>query len=290
LAAIEKNVVSSKLTCHTLLCCGLKEDMSQSILPLVVIAGTLLLTCSAAPVVLPTATIMPLTLGENEARVVTVVRIPKPWWAPRFVVESRFVDAIGQYALIDGLEYKAFTLSDLGQFGGIYLWQTPKAASAWFDNAWHERVQRKYNVSADLQVFDALWTVDGPDRATGEVLPQRALKSHAVAVLVLSEHSIERGRQEELLRAFAVDHGLAPGLVRLNFIRDTQGHIGVAELWSSREAAETYWTPTRRMQAAGKLQSSLSQAWFSAPVLLDAEQAKQDARTAHLVSGPGDKR
>ncbi len=264
--------------------------MGQSFLTSVVCGSVLLIGCSTAVARGSPQPIKDLTLGPKEARTVAVVRIQKPWWAMRFMVVSRFVDAVAQYALIPGLEYKAFTLSDANQFGGLYVWESETSAQAWFTPAWHERAQKKYGVPADLQRFEALWTVNGTAEANGEVLPQRAIKSQATVVLVLSEKSVDLPHQEEVLRTHALEHGLPPGLVRVSFIRNTHGRVGAAEVWATREAAESFWSQTRRSQAAAALRSPIEMTWFSAPVLLDAAQAKMDALAIELQSGAGDQR
>ena len=52
--------------------------------------------------------------------VAVVVKVPTPWYAPRFLVTSKMRDTIPQYQAIAGLNFKAFSFAKAdGHFGGI---------------------------------------------------------------------------------------------------------------------------------------------------------------------------
>ena len=87
--------------------------------------------------------------------VVSVVNVPSPWYAPGFVVAGRMRDAVPEYAVIDGLDFKYFTMSKTGTLGGVYLWQNRRAADTFYDEAWHQRIKESYGKPADLQFFNA---------------------------------------------------------------------------------------------------------------------------------------
>src|SRR5262249_15136041 len=68
---------------------------------------------------------------DDATPVVVVVKIPKPWYAARFVVVSKMRDSIPQYENIPGLTYKAFSIAQKdGQYGGIYYWKDRASADA----------------------------------------------------------------------------------------------------------------------------------------------------------------
>jgi hypothetical protein len=66
-------------------------------------------------------------LGEGlaaNAPVAVVVKVPTPWYAPRFFVTRRMRDTIPRYQAIPGLSFKAFSFARAdGHYGGIYLWK-----------------------------------------------------------------------------------------------------------------------------------------------------------------------
>ena len=92
------------------------------------LAGALLVvtaTCAQAQ--------SPQTPGEP---VVAVVRVPKPWYAPRALVVSRMRDTIPDYDKVPGLLFKAYSLGrDSGEFGGLYFWRSREQAQACLDEA-----------------------------------------------------------------------------------------------------------------------------------------------------------
>lgn len=85
--------------------------------------------------------------------IVSIVNVPSPWYAPEFVVNGRMQDAIPDYAVIPGLDFKYFTTSDQGTLGGIYLWQSKASAEAFYNDAWHARIQETYGQEADLKFY-----------------------------------------------------------------------------------------------------------------------------------------
>ena len=88
----------------------------------------------AATAVAPSATAMVSTPAQAQsapgsivapaAAVVTIVRIPTPWYAPRFLVVRKMRESMPLYRSIDGLVHKAYSLArpDV-RFGGISLWK-----------------------------------------------------------------------------------------------------------------------------------------------------------------------
>jgi hypothetical protein len=63
--------------------------------------------------------------------VAVIVKVPKPWYAPRFVVVAKMRDTIPQYQALPGLAFKAFSFAQAdGNFGGIYLWMDLTSARA----------------------------------------------------------------------------------------------------------------------------------------------------------------
>ena len=95
------------------------------------------------------------SIAASTTLVAVIVKVPKPWYAPRAVVVGKMRDTIPQYQNLPGLNYKMFSFARIdGHFGGIYQWESETAADAWFNTGRHERVARTYGAAAAIEWFD----------------------------------------------------------------------------------------------------------------------------------------
>jgi len=100
------------------------------------LSATLTALAIATPIATPAAAQTPAT-DSAPAPVVVIVRVPKPWYAPKALVASKMRDTIAEYDKLPGLKYKIYTLAQAdGRYGGVYLWQDRASAEAWFNPAW----------------------------------------------------------------------------------------------------------------------------------------------------------
>jgi hypothetical protein len=188
----------------------------------------------------------PLVLGPPTKQVVVVVRIPAPWYAPAFLIRRRFRQAVPQYQALPGLRRKYFTLTDDRLFGGIYLWDDRASADAFFTDAWHASVRRKYGVPGQVDVFDAPFTVEGTCGASSDAV---------AALLFVAPHGLER--------LMAGLHSAA-GLVRTYLVTQGEDRAAAVTLWTNREVADAFLTPAWRDRAQVEALT-----WFAAPVLIE---------------------
>ena len=94
------------------------------------------------------------SIAASTTLVAVIVKVPKPWYAPRAVVVGKMRDTIPQYQNLPGLNYKMFSFARMdGHFGGIYLWRDRASAEAWFNPGWHERVKKTYGAFAAIEWF-----------------------------------------------------------------------------------------------------------------------------------------
>jgi hypothetical protein len=203
------------------------------------------------------------------ARAVAVVRVPSPWYAPRFVIRGKFRDVLLEYEAITPLEAKYFTISDDGQFGGLYLWATRADAERHFDAAWHAKVRQRRGVDGDVLIMDAPYVVNGPAVPQGEPVGARSEKFPAWASVVrweLGDAQRVTPAAQDLARAAWP----GPALVR-GFVVTGPTWVGVAALWATRAAAEgAAAQSTRATIAAGLGATDSSAILFEAPLLIDA--------------------
>jgi hypothetical protein len=225
---------------------------------------------------------LPLKTASNttERGAIAVVRVPLPWYAPRFSIVSKFVDSLPQYSALPGLFFKAYTISDERQFGGVYWWNSRATAEAWFNEAWHARVKKVRGVDGDVLIFDVVETVDGPDSFLGERIAPSAVKSQtSIAVVTLS--GLSDTQKSTFFSKVSPHLQKALGLVRSSLVTSASGQVGVVTLFASRPAAEAFWTQPRidDLNATAATQATL--AWFASPLLLDnvkSEDKETDAR------------
>jgi hypothetical protein len=127
-------------------------------------ATTLLMAGSVTSAQTPASTDKPLEAGIP---VVVIVKVPKPWYAPRALVTSKMRDTIPEYARLNGLAFKAFSFErQSGDFGGVYYWRDAGSAQTWFNPAWLERVKKERGADAQVRYLDAPLSIDNTPGGT----------------------------------------------------------------------------------------------------------------------------
>jgi hypothetical protein len=190
-----------------------------------------------------------------DAPVLAIVKVPKPWYAPRFVVTGKMRDTMPQYAALPGLAFKAFSFAQAdGAFGGLYLWKDAASARAWFSPAWFERVQRERGVTAQVRLMQVVAVVDTVPGGT-----PTDPDSPAVATLTPgTAGGTAAAPSPEALEAMRSADQRVPGLLRRYRVVDNEGRAGVLSLWRDATAAR------QQMDAAVQAASE----WFDTPILL----------------------
>lgn len=243
-------------------------DIVPNALSTLILLG-ILAACSSPKFVAPPAQTAP-PLGEPADSAVAIVRIPAPWYAPSFVIRSKFVDAVPEYEAIAGLWRKYFTLSEDREFGGIYLWRTRAQAEAFYSEKWRARVRQRYGVDGDLSIFDGPYVIEGTAQLEAEPIDTRASRYPARATLLLFD--ILAGASDlARLRKLATVHGVPTGLVRSYYVRSERGEMGVVDLWATAEHAASFLSDARLAAFAAALETKAPPrvVAFDAPVLLE---------------------
>jgi hypothetical protein len=208
---------------------------------------------------------------SGNSPVAVVVKVPTPWYAPKFFVTSRMRDTIPQYQAIAGLNFKAFSFarSD-GHYGGIYLWKDLHAARAWFTPQWFERVEQERGAAANVRVVEVVLALDNTPGGT----PANA-NSSAVATVV--EISIPAGvSKERIAQGYAAavpGFQRVPGLLRKYFITTADGKFGGIYIWKDEASANAWFTPAWRDRVLKEYGQPASLEWFDTPILLPGQDA-----------------
>jgi hypothetical protein len=197
--------------------------------------------------------------------VAVIVKVPKPWYAPRFVVVSKMRDTIPQYQALPGLAFKAFSFAQAdGHFGGIYLWKDLASAQAWFSPAWFARVEQERGVAADVRFFEVLAAIDNTPGGT-------LADPDSSSVATLSTWPVPAGVDKlNLSRQFQsgleADRRL-PGLLRRCFVVTEQGRYGHISVWRDEASARSASDGGKAAGARSPDGDAVVE-WFDTPILL----------------------
>lgn len=217
--------------------------------------------------------------------VVSVVRVPTPWYAPRALVVSKMRDTIPLYAQLPGLAFKAFSIERTSKdFGGLYYWPDGKSAKAWYNADWFERVRKERGVEGRVAMYDAPLSVDNvPGGLKG------ADPSSGVATLVLLRTPAGVGREqiETEFRKAAPSYRTVPGLLRKHFI---VGHdntsFGGLYLWRDEASAQAWFNDAWHERVRKTYGQEAAIDWFDTPILLPTRDAANAAPASAMIVAP----
>jgi hypothetical protein len=221
------------------------------------------------------------SLPAQPTPVVVIVRVPKPWYAPRKVVVGKMRDTIPEYSKVPGLLFKAFSFErDSSDFGGLYFWRDRAGAEAWFSPAWFERVRKERGVEAQVRMFDVLLSVDNTAGGT-----QADSDSRAVGTLV--EIPIPAGVTRERLaaefNAAVPTYQRIPGLLRKHFTVSSSGSFGGVYLWKDEASARAWFDDAWHARVVRTYAQDAKIEWFDTPILLPSQDAANRAAARELV-------
>jgi hypothetical protein len=205
--------------------------------------------------------------------VVAIVKVPKPWYAPKSLVLKKMQSTVAQYEHLTGLDYKIFTLTQPdAQFGGVYLWRDRAAAQGWFSPAWHERVLKERGATADVRIFSAPVVVSNTALAPTDVSNANRV---ATLVTVVTPPQISRERLVAEFTAAAPSYQKASGLIRKYFIITDDGKFGGVYLWDTQASAQQWFSPAWHDRVLKTYGASANLEWFDAPILTPSKLNNQ---------------
>jgi Putative mono-oxygenase ydhR len=213
---------------------------------------------------------MPANVGNPlnvlpKSNVVSIVTVPKPWYAPRALVISKMRDTQSQYETLAGLQYKIYTFRQTdSQFGGIYLWNDSASAQAWFNPAWFERVRQERGVEGVVRYVDAPVVLDNkktPNQA-GQV---------ATFVTIPIPAGVTREKLVDEFNAAVPTYQRITGLLRKYFIVTPDGQFGGIYLWDSQANADQWFSPAWHQRVRDTYGKAAALEWFDAPILLPSK-------------------
>ena len=215
------------------------------------------------------------------ATVVAIVKVPKPWYAPRALVVSKMRDTLPQYAQLPGLRYKAFSFArEDGDFGGLYYWQDAASARAWFNAAWFERVRKERGVEGQVRFFDALISIDNTPGGTPQDIDSAAV---GTLVEIAIPAGVGRDRLYAEFKAAVPTYQKVPGLLRKHFIVSEAGTFGGLYLWKDEASAKAWFNAAWHERVKTTYGTPAKIEWFDTPILLPTQRAENEAMDRALV-------
>jgi hypothetical protein len=221
----------------------------------------------------PTALVQAATVSgagfEPTSAVAVIVKVPKPWYAPKSVVVGRMRDTMPQYESLPGLSFKAFSLAQVdGQYGGIYLWTDLASAKVWFSPAWFERVEKERGAKGDVRLYEVPVAIDNTPGGT----PANAESvSVATVVSIAIPAGIGRQRLVKEFEAAIPVYQKVPGLMRKYFTLSEDGRFGGIYLWKDQASAERWFNDAWKERVRKTYGSESVIEWFDTPILLPSK-------------------
>ncbi len=216
--------------------------------------------------------------------VVAVVRVARPWYAPRFVVAQRMRATLEQYARLPGLAFKAYAFEQgSGDFGGVYYWRDRASAEAWFGEAWHARVRRERGVDGRVVLLAAPVSIDNVLGGTPADADSRAV----VTVVTLPiPAGLTRGQLVDGFRAAVPQYRGIAGLLRKHFVIGTDASFGGVYLWKDAASAQAWFSPAwvERARAAYGAEPRIE--WYDTPILQPSVEPQNAVGAERLAGAP----
>lgn len=221
----------------------------------------------------PSAVVAQPIGGSNFAStsaVAAVVKIPKPWYAPKSTVTEKMRETIGQYESLPGLSFKAYSLAQTdGQYGGLYLWKDLATASAHFGPTWFEQVEKNRGVKGQVRFFEVPVAIDNTPGGTSFNANSTVV---ATLVSVTTPPGITRARLIQEFQQSIPVYQKVPGLLRKHFtLTDDAKSFGGIYFWKDQASAQQWFSDTWKDRVRKTYGADASIEWFDVPVVLPSK-------------------
>jgi hypothetical protein len=215
---------------------------------------------------------MAATEPDAATPAVVIVRVAKPWYAPKALVVSKMRDTIAQYSSTPGLAFKAFSFERAsGDYGGIYLWTDPSSARNWFNQEWFDRVKRERGSDAYVRTFSAPVALDNTPGGTPANVDSAAVAT-LVEIPIPASAALDKvvaGFKEAI-----PTYQNVPGLLRKYFITSDKGTFGGVYLWKDEASAHAWFTQAWKDRVVKTYGQPARIEWFDTPILAPSKNSK----------------
>ena len=220
------------------------------------------------------------TPSDATVPVVVIVKVPKPWYAPRTVVMGKMQGTLPEYARLNGLAFKAFSFErQSGDYGGVYYWRDAASAQAWFNPAWFERVKKDRGADGQVRFLEAPLSIDNTPGGT----PANTDSTAVVTVVdITTPAGITRERLNAEFAAAVPLYQKIPGLLRKHFTVSSSTFGGVY-VWKDDTSAKNWFNTTWHERVRKTYGQDAKVEWFDTPILLPTQSSGNATRSGAMV-------
>ncbi len=201
---------------------------------------------------------------DASSAVAVVVKVPKPWYAPKSAVVGKMKETIPVYQSLPGLAYKAFSIASAdNQYGGIYLWKDESSARSFFNQTWFDRIEKERGVKGHVQLYEVPVAIDNTNHNFKD-------DGNAVAtvVLVSTPKGITKSQLVQEFRASIPTYRKIPGLLRKYFVTADGDKFGGIYIWKDESSAQQWLNDSWHERIVKTYGVPASIEWFDTPILL----------------------
>ncbi len=163
--------------------------------------------------------------ADKETRFVVQNYVPRPWYAPWFLVRSRMEKAVPEYQAVKGLTFKMFTIDPAKDgYGGIYLFSSEETARSRFSAEYIADRKQRYGDAFYAQIFRVVRVAEIQPSPDVAIFDRRA-------TVMDVEAPDAQGTFEKTLAA--------SGLIRA-YLVEREGRFVAYHLFEDKTAAESF--------------------------------------------------
>ncbi|MEM7360432.1 MAG: hypothetical protein AAF431_15150 [Pseudomonadota bacterium] len=198
---------------------------------------------------------------DESTPLAVVVEVPRPAGLNNEQLINEFERAVPLYATIQGLTRKYFVYNDEA-FGGVYLWQSRAAAEAFFNQAWHSRIEQQYGQAATLRYFAAPVVTPGSNAAN--VSRENIVAIVNVTAPWYAPEPMIVSRMQDAIPLYA-NQG---GLIHKYFTITDSRKVGGIYLWQDQQSADNFYNQSWRDRILDSYGEAAELEFLNAPVLM----------------------
>lgn len=208
----------------------------------------------------------PSSPGSTISRLVAViVQTPIPTGIDHAKMISAMAQTIPLYRSVPGLLRKYYIISDDGEFGGVYLWESRSKAEAWYGDSvvWHADVSKRSGEQAQIEYFQVQFDVTGQGQSSSSATDRvvSVVKFPAVPGTDCFQFTAD------VVAASAPQ--VVPGLIRRYFNIADDGRLGGIYLWDSWNSAKAYHSDDWSARIVRIYGSPAEVTYCDAPIVLE---------------------
>lgn len=164
-----------------------------------------------------------IIMDSTMIKTLVITKVKKPWYAWRSLVVGKMKKSIPDFQKVEGLKEKYFSFTNNHKkFGGLYLWDAEENAKQFFNQAWFERIEKKYGEKGIVNFYKV---------ATTQTFATTFNSSAKELYAAISYNKDEKFSKNDLIN----------GLIKIYNLKDNKNQTCYLTLWQYKEQAINYF-------------------------------------------------